>query len=531
MAIVTKMLLPSNSGPIAEQTSRSSAAAALDAPEAFPHTWRSATVWVIVASAVALVLFRETAWLIGNTWQSSRTFSHGFLIVPIFLYLVWVRRGPLLALRPKPSYWMLPVLGLLAGAWLVGSLGDVNVVGEFALVGMLEAMLWVVLGTKVVRLLWFPLLFLFFAVPFGESAIGPLQDFTAHFAVAGLKLSRVPAILENRTIWVPTGPWVVAEACSGIRYLISSLVLGLVYASLIYRSRKRRVLFVLASLVVPIVANGIRAYGIILLAYLTNDRLAVGVDHIIYGFVFFTGLQLLLFSVGLRWREAGWTEPVGHAENTAERLAKGPRGKFAAAALCAMVVIGLAPAAHAYLWKRATQASSQPILMVKAPWRTTVPYDQGWTPTLHPSSESTSSYAAADHMVDVYIANYSGGDGVELVSGYNQFSNPKAWSEVSGGYRKVTINQRSTRVRWDVIQAAAGQRLVWTWYWAGEEPTSEATEVKLAQTKARLLGRPTTLAVMTISSGFLSGPSEAADQLQDFLNHSQIVFTSSPVGK
>src|SRR6185437_600290 len=223
MAIVTKMLLPSNSGPIAEQTSRSSAAAALAAPEAFPHTWRSATVWVIVASAVALVLFRETAWLIGNTWQSSRTFSHGFLIVPIFLYLVWVRRGPLLALRPKPSYWMLPVLGLLAGAWLVGSLGDVNVVGEFALVGMLEAMLWVVLGTKVVRLLWFPLLFLFFAVPFGESAIGPLQDFTAHFAVAGLKLSRVPAILENRTIWVPTGPWVVAEACSGIRYLISSL--------------------------------------------------------------------------------------------------------------------------------------------------------------------------------------------------------------------------------------------------------------------------------------------------------------------
>src|SRR6185437_6887551 len=101
--------------------------------------------------------------------------------------------------------------------------------------------------------------FLFFAVPFGEAVIGPLQDFTAHFAVIGLRLSRVPVILENRTIWVPSGPWVVAEACSGIRYLISSLVLGLVYVSLVYRSKRRRILFLLASVALPILANGFRA--------------------------------------------------------------------------------------------------------------------------------------------------------------------------------------------------------------------------------------------------------------------------------
>src|SRR5579872_1801751 len=264
-----------------------------------PLAWRKLAVLLGALSAAFLALFWPTAWSIGETWYSSRTFSHGFLIVPMFLYLVWVRRDRLAALRPRPNYWGVPVLLLLCGIWLGASLGEVRVLQQFALVAMLDVLVWIALGTEVIRALWFPLAFLFFAVPFGEAAIGPLQDFTAHFAVAALGLSRVPVLLESRTIWVPSGPWVVAEACSGIRYLISSLVLGLIYASLVYRSRKRRALFVLASVAVPILANGIRAYGIILLAYLSNNRLAVGVDHIIYGWIFFTAIQLLLFSIGL----------------------------------------------------------------------------------------------------------------------------------------------------------------------------------------------------------------------------------------
>lgn len=528
MAIVAKVLEPSKAGLLAEQDPSS---AELSIPQNFVAAWRSAGPWLLLTSALALLLFRQTAWLIVNTWISSRTFSHGFLIIPIFVYLVWIRRGQLMALRPRPNYWMLVAVAIAAVGWLVGSLGDVNVVEEFAFVAMLEAMLWALVGTKVVRLLWFPLLFLFFAVPFGESAIGPLQDFTAHFAVGCLRLSHVPVILENRTITVPSGPWVVAEACSGIRYLISSFVLGLVYASLVYRSRLRRALFVLASLLVPILANGLRAYGIILLADLTNDRLAVGVDHIIYGWIFFTALQLGLFMVGLKWREAGWDEAVGFPEGGGSARDGRASRKFAMAALCAMAVAGLAPAAQGYLWKRAIGPSPQPILLVNAPWRSNPAIDRGWLPRLHPSSEFSSSYISPSGRVDADLASYSGRDDAELVSGYNQFSSPRSWSEVAFGYRNVTINQRSTRVRWDVVQSATGQRLVWTWYWAGETQTASATQVKLAQTKARLLGEPATMTVMVISAGFFNAPSEAAEQLQDFLNHSEIAFSPASAGK
>jgi exosortase A len=530
MAIVPKVFVPSKTEAVGE-ASRQSSAVTLTA-SSLPTPWRSALVWAVLAWLAALVLFRQTAWLIGETWSSSRTFSHGFLILPIFLYLVWIRRGPLLALRPKPSYWMLGGVALLAGVWLVGNLGDVNVVEQFALVAMLEAILWAVLGTAVVRVLWFPLLFLFFAVPFGETAIGPLQDFTAHFAVACLKLSHVPVILENRTISVPSGPWVVAEACSGIRYLISSLVLGLVYASLMYRSRRRRALFVLASVIVPVVANGFRAYGIILLANLTNNRVAVGVDHILYGWIFFTVIQLLLFTVGLRWREAGWTEPTeGEIRGNGLPQQSGGSRAIAAAALCAMVVAAWAPGARGYLWKRADGVSPQPSLVVNAPWQQIPVYYRDWAPELNTSSEFRGSYASGGHTVDVYLARFSGRQGVELVSGYNQISNPRAWTLMSSGFRNVTVNGQRTRVSWDVMQSGMGPRMVWMWYWTGEKPTSDPMQVKLAQTKARLLGKPLTIAVMTISTQFLGGPDEGAEQLQEFLNHSSVVFNPTPAGK
>src|SRR2546423_1258251 len=81
----------------------------------------------------------------------------------------------------------------------------------------------------------------------------------------------------------PTGSWWIVEACSGLRYLIASAMVGMLYAYLAYRSLSRRIAFVAASLAVPILANWLRAYMIVMIGYLSGNRLAVGIDHIIYG--------------------------------------------------------------------------------------------------------------------------------------------------------------------------------------------------------------------------------------------------------
>ena len=137
------------------------------------------------------------------------------------------------------------------------------------------------------RVLAFPLAFLFFAVPFGEIFVPTLIDWTADFTVAALRFSGVPVYREGNHFVIPTGRWSVVEACSGVRYLIASLMVGTLYAAIAYRSARRRACFIVAAILVPIVANWLRAYMIVMLGHLSNNRLATGVDHIIYGWMFF----------------------------------------------------------------------------------------------------------------------------------------------------------------------------------------------------------------------------------------------------
>lgn len=524
MSLLLKAVSTTGRNSLEEQNAVFASVSPLPAALLPPSTWRSLSALLGVLFAIVLVLFWPTAWSIGQTWYSSRTFSHGFLILPMVLYLLWVRRDRLVRLRPQPNYWGLPLLLLLSGLWLLATLGEVRVAQQFALVAMLDALIWTLLGTEVVRALWFPLAFLFFAVPFGESIIGPLQDFTAHFAVAVLSLSRVPAILENRTIFVPSGPWVVAEACSGIRYLVSSLVLGLLYASIVYRSRKRRALFVLASIAVPIVANGLRAYGIILLAYLTDNRLAVGVDHIIYGWIFFTAIQLLLFSVGLRWREGEAPRaPLAAGSDISPAMAAGLLRKVALTAVLATVVVASAPLANALLARASSAAPVNRFTpVVRPPWQPAPSLDHGWTPRLHPSWELSQGYLSGSDRVDLYLASYSGEQRAELVSGYNRVSDHKLWSEFAGGYRQVVIDGQATNVRWDVLQSSSGPRLVWTWYLIAGKFTADAMEIKYLQAKGRLLGRPPATTVISLSANYVMDSSEAVSRMQDFLRHTSI---------
>src|SRR5271165_1374953 len=125
--------------------------------------WRVPAALVVASSLFSLGMFHQTLREMVETWYTSRTFSHCFLIFPLFLYLVWVRRERVQELIPEPNWWGLPLLGFLAIIWLVGHMGEARVVQEFALVAILVALLWTILGTAVARVLAFPLAFLFFA--------------------------------------------------------------------------------------------------------------------------------------------------------------------------------------------------------------------------------------------------------------------------------------------------------------------------------------------------------------------------------
>jgi exosortase A len=256
-----------------------------------------------VALALLLALYWPTVTLLTQTWSGSETFKHGWVVVPIALWLAWRDRQsvPLHAARP----WWPALIGIvLAGmAWLVANVAGVASVQELGLVLMVQLTVVGVLGPVVARSIAFPLAFLFFAIPAGDFLIPSLIDWTADFTVFALRATGIPVLRDGNTFVIPSGTWSVVEACSGIRYLIASLMVGTLYAYLTYRSNVRRVLFVLAAIVVPIVANWLRAYFIVMLGHYSSNTLAVGVDHLIYGWIFFGLVIALMFWIGSFWRE------------------------------------------------------------------------------------------------------------------------------------------------------------------------------------------------------------------------------------
>ena len=262
-----------------------------------------ATVAAALVVLALLAAFWPTAASIESIWRRAETFAHGYVVIPIVLWLVWRKRHALATLPVKPNW---PALVIVTGAgfaWMTGNLAGVLGLEHFALYFMLVAALVAVLGLPIAREIAFPLAFLAFAVPFGEFLVPVLIDRTADFTIAAVRASGVPVFREGNHFAIPSGRWSVVEACSGIRYLIASMMVGALYAHLTYRSTRKRVLFFLASIVVPIIANWLRAYMIVMLGHLTNNRLAAGVDHIIYGWVFFGVVMVAMFWIGTYWRD------------------------------------------------------------------------------------------------------------------------------------------------------------------------------------------------------------------------------------
>ena len=206
-------------------------------------------------------------------------------------------------MRPAPSWWALALLPPASALWLAAALLDVLEAEQLSVVLLFEILLLAMLGWRVFHALLAPLLFLFFLVPFGAFLVPLLQTFTAAFTVQGLELLGIPVFADGFIIQIPAGTFEVAEACAGLRFLIASIVFGCFFATVVYRSRWRRTAFIALSIVLPIVANGFRALGLVLLGHLMGDAASAMADHILYGWLFFTIVTLVLIAIGISFKE------------------------------------------------------------------------------------------------------------------------------------------------------------------------------------------------------------------------------------
>jgi exosortase A len=245
--------------------------------------WWPALILIGGASLVFGVVFRQEIAGAVRVWIDSTAYNHCFLVLPLAGFLLWERRSVISSLSPYPALWPLLMMPLLSAIWLLAAVLDIQEGRQLAMVAMFQTVLLTALRSYLYRQLLAPFLFLFFLVPSGAFLVPSLQTITADIAIAGLQFFHIPVFSDGYMIEIPEGPFEIAEACAGLRFLIASIVFGCFFAVVMYRSFVKRALFILVSVVVPIVANGLRALGIIILAHLEGSAAAVEADHVLYG--------------------------------------------------------------------------------------------------------------------------------------------------------------------------------------------------------------------------------------------------------
>lgn len=275
-----------------------------------------------------------------RVWTESTAYGHCFLVAPIAAYLAWDRRDELTGLVPQAApAWLLLALPLPL-VWLVAERLGIMEGRQLVLLAFAEVLFLVMLGPALFRALLGPLLYLVFLVPFGAFLTPVLQHFTAAFIDVGLTVLAIPHFSNDMTIEISAGTFFVAEACAGLRFLIASIAFGVFYALLNYRSPGRRAVFIAASIAVPILANGLRALGIVVLGNILGSAQAAAADHIIYGWVFFSIVMLLLVAAGLPMREL---PQARRASTLAPAVMRKPLQAWAVPVV--VVIAALAPAA------------------------------------------------------------------------------------------------------------------------------------------------------------------------------------------
>ncbi len=487
-----------------------------------------------IAVMIAM-LYHQTFWSMMIIWWRSQTFAHGFAIIPISAWLIWRQRAELASLTPRPCGAAFLPLALLGAAWLLAEAANVPVVMQYAAMAMFPIAVLAMLGWQVARAIAFPLAYLLLAVPFGEIFLAPLMDFTASFTVAALQLSGIPVFRENNNFSIPSGNWSVVEACSGLRYVIALIALGTLYAYLNYRSLGRRLIFIAAALILPIFANGVRAYSIVLIGHWSNMRLAVGVDHLIYGWVFFGLVSLLLFWSGSFWREAPLPAAIADGSTSTLPVAAAelkPRLKprlrpWHVRAAAGIAISACWPLMAALLLnpggdESAGAANTGPhahlrIAAPPPPWTTSGSIPGQWRAG-HAGNPLTLEqvYRNRAQALTLQLAWYRHQQkGAQLLTPVDPLDPP--YRELESRRRNIRLAGTLLSVRQSVLQSGSTRLLVWRWYRQGGVDTSNPFLIKFLLAKSKLMHARQDGADIIVSAPFDDKPAQAEALLQQFL--------------
>jgi len=455
------------------------------------RSWRIHGAALGALVLLILLAFRHDVAEMVVVWWIYPTYSHAFLIGPISLWLVWEKRARLRQIQPvaEPhALWALPVMLFV---WWMGELSTINELKQFAIVGMMIVAIFAILGRQVFSVIWFPALYLFFMVPTGQYLIAPMQVFATKFTDVGLSILNIPHHTHGTFIDLSNGVFEVAEACAGLRFMIATVALGVIFAYISYHKWYKIALFMLSCVIIPLIGNGLRVLGIILLAHYTNNQFGAGADHVIYGWGFNVAILLVLFLVGSYFRDQ-----IG--DHTAREAAL-PRSDSLTRTLAVFATaVALIFSIPAYALWHESRSPAPDISALERPmtlsgWHQVRPIGD-WAPdyaamaarlTLSFARDGSSTAAP----VDLYVGYYTDATTAhELTAHISHLWNPKTMLVLTSSLANARLQGKNLQMQELIITSPAARRVIWSVYWIDGQFTSNSLATKLLQVPAALSG-------------------------------------------
>lgn len=239
-------------------------------PSVARREWRATGLALLLVGAAILLLYGTSFTSMVAIWARSETFTHGFVVPLISAWLVWRARQRIAPLAPGAGSGLDPGAASGGPPVALGEAASANAPGPVGGSAHPDLAFLALLGPRLAWRLAFPLAFCSLPFRWANSPCRGSWTGMVDFAVAGLRFTGVPVYREGLSFVIPSGHWSVVEACSGVRYLLASTMVGTLFAYLNFRAPWRRLAFMALSVVVPIVANWARAYMIVMLGHLSG---------------------------------------------------------------------------------------------------------------------------------------------------------------------------------------------------------------------------------------------------------------------
>ena len=472
--------------------------------------------WLLlgVFALLLAVFYGQTAVNMVGVWEGQATYNYAYLIPMISLYVFYQKRDQLPAIAMRADWLGVAWTGLFACLWLVADAADVAFGRQLAFIGMLQGIILAALGKQFFWKMIFPVQYLWLGLPVWDFLNAPLQRVSLFLSVPQIKMMGIPTFVDGLLIEVPSGLYRVAPECSGLNFLLAALALSSLYAQMMYQGWRKRILTVVISLVVAILANGVRIGLIIGYNHFAGDSIDIGGDHITWGWGFFAIILLAMI-----WLGSKFPDPAPEEEEIipATDAARPTNYRAMAVVLLGTAAVLSGPAFYAgYIQGQADGRFNVSLQLpddlagLKAG-----PPSSDWQPQFHSAHwNKVQSYGAGRDKVDLFLAYYAAQNAEHELVAYENILFDRDLGQVDvERLRTVSTRDGDLAILESVISTSAGSRLVWTWFWVGGENLASRSKAKLVQARISLLNGDRRAAQMALSTLVRQDPEGARERL------------------